>query len=124
MWFRRDLRVDDHAALASAAARGEVVALWVADPALLNAPHHRAPMRLRFLRACLEALDAQLRDLGIGLVVREGDPAVVVPAVASEAGADLVVVGTHGRTGVRRVLMGSVAERVVRHAGCAVLTVR
>ena len=92
MWFRRDLRVDDHAALASAAARGEVVALWVADPALLNAPHHRSPMRLRFLRACLEALDAQLRDLGIGLVVREGDPAVVVPAVASEAGADLVVV--------------------------------
>ncbi len=92
MWFRRDLRVDDHAALASAAARGEVVPLWVADPALLNAPHHRSPMRLRFLRACLEALDAQLRDLGIGLVVREGDPAVVVPAVASDAGADLVVV--------------------------------
>jgi hypothetical protein len=92
MWFRRDLRVDDHPALAAAAARGEVVALWVADPALLNAPHHRAPVRQRFLRACLEALDAQLRDLGIALVVREGDPVQVVPAVAAEAGADRVVV--------------------------------
>jgi deoxyribodipyrimidine photo-lyase len=92
MWFRRDLRVDDHPALAAAAARGEVVALWVADPALLTAPHHRAPVRLRFLRACLEALDTQLRDLGIGLVVRDGDPAQVVPAVAAEAGADRVVV--------------------------------
>ncbi|MBM3697576.1 MAG: hypothetical protein FJW78_03720, partial [Actinobacteria bacterium] len=92
MWFRRDLRVDDHPALAAAAARGEVVALWVADPALLGAPHHRAPMRLRFLRACLEAVDAALADRGIGLVVRAGDPADVVPAVAREAGADVVMV--------------------------------
>ena len=92
MWFRRDLRVDDHPALASAAARGEVVALWVADPALLGAAHHRSPARLRFLRACLEALDAHLQALGIALVVRTGDPAVVVPGVAAEAQADRVVV--------------------------------
>lgn len=90
MWFRRDLRVDDHPALA-AAARGRVVALWVADPALLGAPHHRAPVRLRFMRACLEALDAELADRGVRLVVRSGDPAQVLPAVAREAGADLVV---------------------------------
>ena len=37
---------------------------------------------------------------------------------------DLVVMGTHGRTGLKRVLIGSVAERVVRHAPCAVLVVR
>lgn len=92
MWFRRDLRVDDHPALAAAAARGEMVALWVADPALLGAPHHRSPMRLRFLRACLEVLDAALADRGMRLVVRAGDPAVVVPAVAREAAADLVMV--------------------------------
>lgn len=91
MWFRRDLRVDDHPALAAAAARGRMVALWVADPALLHAPHHRAPVRLRFLRACLEALDAELADRGVRLVVRSGDPADVLPAVAREAGADLVV---------------------------------
>ena len=92
MWFRRDLRVDDHPALAASAARGHVVALWVADPALLRAPHHRAPARLRFLRACLEALDAELRALGIALVVRSGPPHEVVPGVARDAGADAVYV--------------------------------
>lgn len=92
MWFRRDLRVDDHPALAAAAARGRVVALWVADPALLGAPHHRAPVRLRFMRACLEALDSALAERGIRLVVRSGDPAEVVPGVAHEAGADLVMI--------------------------------
>ena len=90
MWFRRDLRVDDHPALAAAAERGDVVALWVADPALLGAPHHQSPVRLRFLRACLEALDAELTALGIPLIVRHGAPALVLPAVAAEAGADRV----------------------------------
>lgn len=42
---------------------------------------------------------------------------------AEEHGADLVVVGTHGRTGLRRLLIGSVAERVVRHCHCPVLAV-
>jgi nucleotide-binding universal stress UspA family protein len=37
---------------------------------------------------------------------------------------DLVVMGTHGRTGIKQVLLGSVAEKVVRHAPCAVLVVR
>jgi nucleotide-binding universal stress UspA family protein len=44
--------------------------------------------------------------------------------VAGEGGYDLIVMGTHGRTGIRHALLGSVAERVVRHAGCPVLTVR
>ena len=44
--------------------------------------------------------------------------------MARELGADLIVMGTHGRTGLRRLLMGSVAERVVREAPCPVLTVR
>lgn len=92
MWFRRDLRVDDHPALAAAVRRGDVVALWVADPGLLDAPHHRAPARVGFLRECLRALDAELRACGAALVVRHGDPAQVVPAVAAEAGADVVLV--------------------------------
>lgn len=92
MWFRRDLRIDDHPALAWAAGRGDVVALWVADPHLLGAAHHRSPVRLRFLRACLQALDSELGARGIRLVVRAGDPVDVVPAVAAECGADHVVV--------------------------------
>jgi nucleotide-binding universal stress UspA family protein len=43
---------------------------------------------------------------------------------AREAGASVVVIGTHGRTGMGRLLLGSVAERVVRHAHCDVYVVR
>jgi nucleotide-binding universal stress UspA family protein len=56
--------------------------------------------------------------------VAEGSPAARIVDVAGEEAADLVVVGTHGRTGLDRVLVGSVADRVVRTAGCPVLTVR
>ena len=44
--------------------------------------------------------------------------------VAREVGAEMIVVGTHGHTGLKHVLLGSVAERVVRHAPCSVLVVR
>lgn len=85
VWFRRDLRVADHPGLRAAADAGPVVCLFVIDPALLRRRHHSAPPRLRFLRAGLEALDAELRSRGSRLVVREGAPARVLPAVAAEA---------------------------------------
>ena len=44
--------------------------------------------------------------------------------IADEEEADLIVIGTHGRTGLKRVLMGSVAEAVMRHANCPVLTLK
>ena len=53
-----------------------------------------------------------------------GVPAHTIVAVAKRGNYDLVVIGTHGRTGLAHVLMGSVAETVVRHAECPVLTVR
>ena len=90
VWFRRDLRVADHPALASAAARGPVVCLWVCDPALLARRHHRAPARLAFLRDGLVALDAELRDRGGALVIRSGDPVRIVPAMAREVDAQSV----------------------------------
>ena len=52
-----------------------------------------------------------------------GDPALEVVQLARDGAYDLVVVGTHGRTGLRHALLGSVAERVVRRAGCPVLTI-
>jgi universal stress protein A len=53
-----------------------------------------------------------------------GDPATVITKFAAEQGVELIVMGTHGRTGLMRLLMGSVAEAVVRRAPCPVLTWR
>lgn len=53
-----------------------------------------------------------------------GAPAKEIVAFAEEKDVDLIVIGSHGRTGVSRLLMGSVAEDVVRHAKCPVLTVK
>ncbi len=54
----------------------------------------------------------------------QGDAAGEIAARASEGDFDLVVIGTHGYSGVRHAVLGSVAERVVRSAPCPVLTVR
>jgi nucleotide-binding universal stress UspA family protein len=56
--------------------------------------------------------------------VRVGNAARQILEVAKEHGADLIVLGTHGRTGLAHVLMGSVAEKIVRLAPCPVLTLR
>ncbi len=56
--------------------------------------------------------------------LEEGDPATEIIRLAQEGKCDLIVMGTHGRTGVARLLMGSVAEQVVRKAPCPVLTVK
>ncbi len=53
-----------------------------------------------------------------------GDPAALISEVAGEVKAALIVMGTHGRTGLDRLLLGSTAEKVVREAPCPVLTVR
>ena len=56
--------------------------------------------------------------------VRSGTPWNEIVIAAKEHSADLIIIGTHGRTGLKHVVMGSTAERVVRHAGCPVLVVR
>lgn len=58
------------------------------------------------------------------LLVITGDPAVEVLQAATRLGIDLIVMATHGRKGLRRLALGSVAERVVREAQCPVLTVK
>jgi len=55
--------------------------------------------------------------------LEEGEPIPTILRVAEELRSDLIVMGTHGRTGLRRFLMGSVAEQIVRRARCPVLTV-
>ena len=59
-----------------------------------------------------------------GVEIAAGHPAEAIVRVAQERKADLIVMGTHGRTGLQHVLLGSVAEKVVRLAPCPVLTVR
>lgn len=71
-----------------------------------------------------DELEARLRALSADCQLREGDPAAEILAAADEVGSDVIVMGTHGRTGMARVLLGSVAEAVLRRAPCPVLTVK
>jgi nucleotide-binding universal stress UspA family protein len=64
------------------------------------------------------------RPVRANILVKEGAPARVIGDVAGEHGTDLLVVSTHGRTGMQRFFLGSTAEAVVRRAPCPVLTVR
>jgi universal stress protein A len=69
--------------------------------------------------------DADRQDLDARAVVRTSDaPAEEIVEYARDEGIDLIVMGTHGRKAVAHLLLGSVAERVVRTAPCPVLTVR
>ena len=73
----------------------------------------------------LEHLADRKRALGVPLTVSmlEGRPADAIVAAARDSGADLIVIGSRSRPGVRHVLLGSVAEKVVRSAHCPVLVV-
>jgi nucleotide-binding universal stress UspA family protein len=62
--------------------------------------------------------------IAVSHVLLEGDPAAEIARFAADAGIDVIVIGTHGRTGVDRLVMGSVAERVMREAPCSVLVVK
>jgi universal stress protein A len=57
-------------------------------------------------------------------LLESGEPAQVITKVAGEGGYDLIIMGTHGRTGLSHMMLGSVAEKVVRMAPCPVLTYR
>lgn len=70
------------------------------------------------------AEEARKKGITVRTVVRMGSPSAQIVELASDEHADLVIMGTHGRGGVSRVLLGSVADRVIRTAPCPVLTVR
>lgn len=119
-----------------------VVALYVAEAPYANrrwyAPFEPSEselleaLRVRQRDAAGLALDAQIEKARAGgtdgvdvrPMLREGIPADAIPSTAVEIGADLIVMGTHGRKGAQHLLLGSIAERVVRIAACPVLTVR
>jgi len=78
----------------------------------------------------LQGIDAARRQaeaLGasrVSTMILEGEPSNAVVGAAADGLFDLVVVGTHGRTGLTRVLLGSIAEKIVRRSSCSVLVVR
>ncbi len=97
---------------------------------------HEAPLSFEMPRPSEETLkkvkeslaDAVLKEakgkLDVETIVVMGIPAIEIINTAKEKGVDLIVMGTHGRTGIAHVVIGSVAENVVRKAPCPVLTVR
>jgi nucleotide-binding universal stress UspA family protein len=76
----------------------------------------------RKLRVAAET--AEREGVEVAVLFKEGNPSAEIVRCAQEIKADLIVLGTHGRKGLSHALIGSVAERVARHAPCPVLIVR
>jgi universal stress protein A len=72
----------------------------------------------------LAARAESIRDVSVTTEAIIGVPATLISVTAAERGVDLIVMGTHGRSGLSHLFLGSVAERVVRTAPCPVLTMR
>jgi nucleotide-binding universal stress UspA family protein len=109
-----------------------VVTVWNHDPAN---PEWQFPQLPDDHISALEAHGKEMLDQagaavvagGVAvrkLLVRGFDPGVEIVRAADEENADLIVMATHGRTGVSHLVLGSTAEKVVRHANCPVLTVK
>lgn len=106
----------------------KLVLLHVAQQPTLSvsgmpAPPQDAIVGWESLKSHLSAMASEIRQIQAEARVVEGEPAKTIVEVAAELAAELIVIGSHGRTGLRRLLMGSVAEYVVRHASCPVVTV-
>ncbi len=118
-WHRRDLRVDDNLGLAAAAGHGQVAPVFVFDDDVLE---HASDVRVRRLLDGLEALRAAYRERRSDLVVAHGDPAAVLPSIASALGADRVVwnrdysgLARERDARVRRTLAEADIERDAHH---------
>jgi nucleotide-binding universal stress UspA family protein len=104
-----------------------------ADPALLDLYKNEPARRARVLSEALEHAEVMLKQFAhawvhdlpkVRYLVASGNPFEKILDTAEDQLIDLIVLGTHGRTGVKRLLIGNVAEKVVRHAPCPVLTVK
>jgi nucleotide-binding universal stress UspA family protein len=124
-----------HALLLAQTYNAELKALHVFDTSAWNVPVHYylTPGFEGFVEGFEEARQrgkdtlielAKSFDLEVETIFTEGDPGHEIVRVAEELNADLIVLGTHGFSGWKRFTIGSVAELVVRHAPCAVLTIR
>lgn len=85
------------------------------------APGERLDLRARILRDGIAKIPA---DVSVTTLLRSGDAAASILAVAAEGGHDLIVMGSHGHSRLHRALLGSVSERVLREAASPVLLMR
>ncbi len=115
----------------ASALKAEIAMIHVMEPRVaeeLAAGLPKSEMMELVRQEGLSLFDAIREKHALPFTAREilagGDPAAEIVRAAKEWGADIVVIGTHGRDGVQRFLLGSVAEKVVRHAPCPVLVVR
>lgn len=104
-----------------------------ADPALVDMYKKEPMKRSRVLSATVRHSQIMVKQFcqdtvaavpNVRYVVESGHPFDRIIDVAESRRADLLVLATHGRTGLRRMLIGNIAEKVVRHAPCPVLTVK
>jgi nucleotide-binding universal stress UspA family protein len=118
----------DYAIALAAQLGARIVLLYVLRPAPLGLVEMGAVVTEGAVDSMLTAAQAELDrraargGVAVDTLVRTGEAHDVILQVAAEARADLIVMGTHGRRGIRRLLLGSVAEAVVRSAPCPVLT--
>ena len=96
VWFKRDLRVTDHAPLVQACAHGPVLPLYVYEPSLIAQPDVSA-QHVAFINECLQTLEADLSALGIKLVTRVGEMIEVLAAIKLCAGT--LTLWSHEETG-------------------------
>jgi nucleotide-binding universal stress UspA family protein len=97
----------------------------IGGPGGVLAPPPPASLYDELRKEARDAMDElAVRLPGAQPVIREGSPRQEILAQATGAGADVIVMGTHGRTGLAHLLFGSVAEHVVRHARVPVFTIR
>lgn len=125
LWFRRDLRLHDHPALVVAARdHATLVPLFVVDPALVGGRFASAN-RVWFMLESVRALRSSLRDLDSDLVVRVGDPRVVVPEISRQVDATAVHVSRdhapYGRDRDRAVAAELASHGVAWHGHRGVL---
>jgi len=86
-------------------------------------PHLREELHLRADDE-LQKAKAAIKDAKVNTLLQDGEAHVQVLECAKATGADLIVIGTHGHTGLKHAFLGSTAEKVVRLSDCPVLTVR
>jgi nucleotide-binding universal stress UspA family protein len=100
--------------------------LFVYNPDSITTPGSQGDEEAdrRYWREQLEQIRPVDPRISVRHVLATGDPATEIVNYARDAGMDLIVMGTHGRTGLDRLLMGSVAEKVLRESACSVLVVK